>query len=154
MRDSFTKENFVLRHTVAKSRSPSSFRTRTGGVRKNEAQVPALRPLLPLGCQQLAIICYPCHHRCPRGRRSSGGVWRSPRDDSWTVGAGVTSKAGKHQKQMEGPRRAGSSPFCTPRRAHSTLAENRGPARWMQRTDGQSAKGPLGRANSRQPSGA
>lgn len=61
---------------------------------------------------------------------------------------GETSKAGKDQKQMEGPRRVGGSPLHTPLSALATLAENSGSACWMERTDGQSAKGTLERANS------
>lgn len=63
-------------------------------------------------------------------------------------GVGETSKAGRDQKQMEGPRRVGSSPFHTPLSTLATFAENSGPAHWMERTDGQSAKGSREKANS------
>lgn len=63
-------------------------------------------------------------------------------------GVGATSKAGKDQKQMEGPRRVGGSPFHTPLSSLATLAENSGPACWMEGTDGQSANRTLEKANS------
>lgn len=63
-------------------------------------------------------------------------------------GVGATSKAGRDQKQMEGPRRVGGSPFHTPLGALTTLAEDSGPACWMERTDGHLAKGTRERANS------
>lgn len=61
-------------------------------------------------------------------------------------GVGVTSKTGKDQKQMEGPRRRAVH-LSTPPSALATLTENSGPAYWVERTDGQSAKRTLERAN-------
>lgn len=103
-------------------------------------------------CQRLAIICYPCHHHCPQGQRNSGEAWgcrRSPRDDSWRVGGGGDFKGWEGSKADGGSLTAGGSPFPTRRRERAaTLVENSGPACWVERTDGQSAKGTLERANS------
>lgn len=103
--------------------------------------------LLPAAC----TICYPCHHPFPWGLRSTGGAWgcwRSPRDDSWRVGGRGDFKGCEGSKADGGSQAGGWLTFPHPRSALATLAENSGPACWMERTDGQSAKGTSERANS------
>lgn len=103
--------------------------------------------LLPAAC----TICYPCHHPCPQGLRSTGGAWgcwRSPRDDSWRVGGRGDFKGCEGSKADGGSQAGGWLTFPHPLSALATLAENSGPACWIERTDGQSAKETSERANS------
>lgn len=69
--------------------------------------------LLPEAC----TICYPCHHPCPRGLRSTEGArgcWRSPRDDSWKVGGREDFKGSERSKADGGSQAGGWLTFPHP----------------------------------------
>lgn len=63
------------------------------------------------------------------------------------MGGGGDFKDWEGSKADGGSQAEGGSPFHTPLSALATLTENSGPAYWVERTDGQSAKRTLERAN-------